>query len=48
MPNHLAVAALRRIPPFASDRARPHVLIAGLALVAAVFAVIYWSIAGLP
>ena len=48
MPNHLAVAALRRIPPFASDRPVPHVLIAGLALVAAAFAVVYWSIAGLP
>ena len=48
MPNHLAVAALRRIPPFASDRPVPHVLIAGLAFIAAAFSVVYWSIAGLP
>jgi hypothetical protein len=34
------------LPPFASDRPIPHVLITSLALVAAAFAVVYWSIAG--
>jgi hypothetical protein len=48
MPHRLPLAVLRRIPPFASDRPVPHVLIVGLVLVAAAFAVVYWSIAGLP
>ena len=48
MLNRPALAALWRIPPFASDRPVPHVLIAGLALVAAAFAIVYWSIAGWP
>ena len=46
MPNRLPLAVLRRIPPFASDCPIPHVLIISLALVAAAFAVVYWSIAG--
>jgi hypothetical protein len=46
MPDRLPLAVLLRIPPFASDRPIPHVLIISLALVAAAFAVVYWSIAG--
>ena len=46
MPNRLPLAALRRIPAFASDRPVPRVLIIGLTLAAAAFAVVYWSIAG--